>query len=183
MDKTSIKVLGIFIRYTIIILFGLGNLFIFYSVFTPLTFYTFYYLVNIFTNPAIIDNSIIISGKLIQIVPACVAGSAFYLLFILSLSIQEEDQRKRVRILLTALAFMFALNIFRLIVLVPLINSPYFDSIHWFFWHFVSTIFVAGIWICLTYLYKIKSIPVYDDIKYLYSLIKLKKNKVKLKKK
>ena len=67
---------------------------------------------------------------------------------------------------------LFVLNIARILLLASLIASPSFETIHWVFWHIVSTVFVVGTYIATTRIYKIKTIPVYSDFKYLTKLVK-----------
>lgn len=180
MKKQSKKILGLFSRYFIIILIGLGNLYIIYKLLTPLTIHVLNTILSIFTNPTLTDNIIHLNGTLIKIVPACVAGAAFYLLLLLILSTTDIKPEIRIKAILTAFAMFFTLNILRILILIPMINISYFETIHWIFWHFISTIFVVAIWFSVVKIYKIKSIPVYSDLKYLKSLIKpIKKSKRK----
>ena len=46
-------------------------------------------------------------------------------------------------------------------------GENWFKKIHIFFWHFVSSIYVAAVWIFLSYKFKVKSIPIYSDFKFL----------------
>ena len=65
-------------------------------------------------------------------------------------------------------AAIFFMNIARIVILVFVylnFGKNYFDLVHIVFWHVVSTIFVAAVWIALVEWYKIKQIPVYSDIK------------------
>jgi len=167
------KTLNIFLRYIIIILAGLGNLYIFYKIFTPLTLRAVSFLLS---SPTI-QNLIIFNSRTIELIPACIAGSAYYLLLILNLTTPNIKLRQRIKILAISFIALFILNTLRIVILAILANSIYFASLHMIFWYGVSTIFVVGIWICLVKIYKIKSIPVYTDFEYLYRLIT--KNKTK----
>jgi len=161
----------IFLRYLIILLFGLGNLFIFYAILTPLTVYPVYYLLKLFYITGLNNTSIYIgahgffnSSHIVEIIPACVAGSAYYLLFILNMA-TEMNFKKRIYSLIYSFVFLLILNIARIIILVILFvnGSSYFEITHKIFWYSLSVIFVVLIWFSETKLFKIKNIPVYSD--------------------
>jgi len=182
MNKQSKKILGLFTRYAALILLGLGNLYIIYKILTPLTVIVLNITLSIFTSPILTDNVIQFGTTVIQIIPACVAGSAFYLLLILILSTADVKPETRAKAIITALAMFFVLNILRILILIPMAGTSYFETAHWIFWHIISTIFVVVVWISVVKIHKIKSIPVYSDVKYIGSLIKSTK-KTKRKKK
>jgi len=183
MNKQSKRVLGLFVRYFSLLLIGVGNLYIFYKFLTPLTIRSVSSILSIFSRVSTNANYIIFKGTIIHIVPACVAGAAFFLLFLLLFSTAEIKPLKRFYALITSLAILFIFNILRIISLAYLIKTPYFQSVHWIFWHLLSTILVVLIWIFIIKIYKIKDIPVYSDIVYLKGLIKKPKEKTKRKKK
>jgi len=56
--------------------------------------------------------------------------------------------------------------------MLVLMGSRLFETVHLFFWKILSGVVVVIIWIYLTRKYKITSIPVYDDIKYLIKQIR-----------
>lgn len=180
MNKQSKKISGLFARYFAIALVGAGNLYIVYKLLTPLTIHVLNTLLSIFTTTTLSDNIIYLSSAQVEIVPACVAGAAFYLLFFLVLSIADVKPETRIKAILTSFAMFFTLNITRILILIPMIDASYFETAHWIFWHVISTIFVVGVWFSVVRIYKIKSIPIYSDLKYVKSLIKpVKKSKRK----
>ena len=182
MNEQPKKIYGLFARYLAILLIGAGNLYIVYKLLTPLTVHTLNTILSIFTVTALSNNIIYLSQTRIEIVPACVAGAAFYLLFLLLFSTANIKPETRAKAVITAFAIFFALNITRILILIPMINTSYFETIHWIFWHIISTIFVVAVWFSIIKIYKIKSIPIYSDLKYLRSLIKpVKKSKRKKK--
>jgi len=166
------KLTNLFIRYIIILVTGLGNLWLFYTVLTPLTIYMLYLLLSIVTSTTILGNTLMTSFITIELIPACVAGSAFYLLFILNLSTPQIKTKKRINILLFTFASLFVLNILRISILISTSNTIYFNTLHWIFWHILSTIFVFVIWLLTIKIYKIKNIPIYSDAKHLIKLTK-----------
>lgn len=177
MDKQSKKIIGMFARYFALLLIGTNSLYIIYAILTPLTIKVTTAILLIFTTPVLIENFISIPGVTIEIVPACVAGAAFYLLLILTLSVPDVKPIIRTKAILTAFAMLFALNILRILSLIPLIKSIHFASIHWIIWHLASTVLVFAIWFAIIKIYKIKSIPIYSDMRNLIKFIKKPKRK------
>jgi len=182
MDKNSKKITNLFSRYIALVLLGLGNLYLFYLILTPTTIHTVNTILSIFIHTTLINNFIITATNIIEIVPACVAGAAFYLLLFLIFTTADIKPRTRFLATITALISFFILNIIRIVILFFLTNNTYFSTIHWIFWHLISTIFVIAIWLSVIKIYKIKSIPVYSDFKYLKGLIKSGKNSKRSKK-
>lgn len=176
MKKQNKQLLNLVIRYAIILLAGLGNLWVFYKIFTPLTIRTVAFFFSLFTKTSISGNLIITQKVILEIIPACVAGSAYYLLLILVLAAPNIKLPKRIKIILFSFVSLFILNIARIIIITLISNTTYFEITHLIFWYFISTIFVVGIWITAVKLFKIKSIPVYSDVNFLYKLIKPHKN-------
>ena len=179
--KEKFAVLKIFIRYSLILLAGLGNLFLFYAIFTPLTVYGVFYSLKLFAEVFLIGNFIILDTLVIELIPACIAGAAYYLLFILLMATPDLKISKRFIILLFSFAVLLLMNIIRIIFLVLISNSFYFEEIHLLFWQILSTIFIAVIWFACVKIFAIKKIPIYSDILFLSSLIKRKKSKRKKK--
>ena len=69
------------------------------------------------------------------------------------------------------------LNIARIFFLsIAYVNGySWFDFTHKLFWYLGSSIFVVGIWFAEVKLFKIKQIPFYSDLKFLYGHSNLKK--------
>ncbi|MGD9275793.1 MAG: pacearchaeosortase [Candidatus Pacearchaeota archaeon] len=179
MNKKEKEVYGILARYLLIIFAAASNLFIFYYIFTPLTVYHVYFLLQIFLDVKLSGNVISLGHYAIWIIKACIAGSAYYLLFILNLSIPKINLKKRLKMISFSFLVLLAANILRIIILVLLLGSFWFDFTHKLFWNLLSTIFVVGIWFLEVKLFKIKKIPFYDDIKILYKNSFFKKSKRK----
>ena len=178
MEKVSKQISSILIRYTIMVIIALPNLWIFYFVFTPLTIYLVYFLLNLFFHCSLTGNFITLENRfLIELINACIAGSAYYFLFILNLSTPKIKFKKRVKMILLSFASLLIINILRifLLSLVLISGSSWFDITHKFFWYFTSIIFVIGIWFIQVKLFKIKEIPFYSDISFLYEKSNLKK--------
>jgi len=171
--KINKKLFNLASRYLIL----LGLMFtlpIIYKIFTPLTVYSTGGLLKLFYQVSINKDIIkIMPNILIQIVPACVAGSAYLLSLILNLSIPMKI-KKRVHSILFAITLLFVLNVLRIFLLsILLVNKfQFFNFTHKLFWYVLSTIFVIAIWFLTTKLFKIKEIPVYSDIQFLVGNIK-----------
>src|SRR3989338_5867820 len=83
------------------------------------------------------------------------------------LALFYDVQRDGLQLLFLGSAFIFSLNILRIFFLVFIYlkyGENYFDAVHILFWHLISSIFVAFVWIFLVELYTIKSIPLWSDI-------------------
>jgi exosortase/archaeosortase family protein len=184
MDNQSKKVVGIFLRYFFILFLGAGNLYIFYKILTPLTVFSVSRAISLFTKVIVAGNFIYLEDFSVELIRACVAGSAFFLMFILVFSTADIKPKKRAFALLTSLVMLFLFNFLRIIFLIFIYSpsSNYFSAIHWILWNFVSVFFVVGIWFFVVKIYKIDSIPVYSDIKYLLSFSKKRKKSNRSKK-
>jgi len=158
-------------RYLIIFLAATFNLGIFYLVFTPLTVYPIYFVLGLFFDTLLIGNVVIINNEVpIELIKACIAGSAYYLLFILNLSVPKIKLAKRIKILFLAFMALLIFNILRILLLsfIFLEGLPIFVLTHQIFWYFMSTIFVVVIWFAEVKFFKIKKTPFYSDFRFLH---------------
>jgi len=163
-------------RYLTIILASLGNLWIFYFIFAPLTFYPLAFLLGFFYDLSTAGYYITIKGVMFDIARACVAGSAYYLLFMLNLMTRDIRIKKRIIMFLFSSLLFLLLNIARVIILVfvRVNNLWFFEQLHMFFWYFVSTAYVFAVWIIMIKIFRIEAIPFYSDLVYLKELGKIK---------
>lgn len=182
MDKKEAGFL--IMRYVILILLALPNLFIFYAIATPLTVYPVYYILHkVYDAQLLIPDglsfwhgdyanlvvTIFFKGYYAEIIGACVAGAAYYLLLILNLT-TPMSPGKRIK----SLAFMFSsfliLNILRIAIFAKLFfqGYKYFDITHILTWYIGSTLLVVLVWFSNVFLFKIRDIPVYTDMKNLF---------------
>jgi len=140
-----------------------------YKIFLPLTVYSSANILRAFYEVAINNNIIIINFLiLIEIIPACVAASAYLLLLLLNLSV-PMNARKRIYSILISFLLFFILNILRIVFLSMLLvnNFAFFDLTHKLFWYFLSTLFVILIWFFIVKIFSIKEIPIYSDLRLL----------------
>lgn len=144
----------------------------------PLTIYSVYFLLNLFFDVILFSEMILlIEGILpIELIPACIAGYAYYLLLTLNLSTPNMKTKARIQGILFSFGILLILNILRIFILscLAMSNSIYFDVTHQLFWYSVSTFFVVAIWFAEVKIFKIKEIPFYSDIKYLFEKSNLK---------
>ena len=173
--------LNILTRYFLLILVALPGLYIFYFIFTPLTVYPVYFFLGLFFDTILLSKiHILVNNVPIELISACIAGAAYYLLLVLNLSTPKIKLNTRIKAILFSFAAFLVLNILRIFVLSCLAvkNFSYFDITHTLFWYGFSTIIVVAIWFAEVKIFKIKEIPFYSDIKYLAkkSLFKIKKS-------
>jgi len=179
MDKIAKQFTDIIIRYSILILSAFPNFFLFYFVFIPLTIYPVYFLLSLFFESSLMGNIVLVNQIPIEIINACIAGSAYYLLFILNLSIPNIKIKKRIKMIFLAFASLLILNILRIFFLSLMVikDSVWFEITHMFFWYTLSIVFVLGIWFFEVKFFKINQTPFYSDLKFMYKNSNLKKFK------
>lgn len=178
-ESSKNSVTSIISRYLILILVAIPGVWIFYKVFTPLTFYLVYFLTGLLYDVAITSRiSFIVENSVpIELISACIAGSAYYLLFILNLATPNINLKRRIQAILFSLGAFLVLNVLRIFILTILAvtKSSYFDVTHLVFWYGLSTIIVVAIWFVEVGIFKIKEIPFYSDLKFLYKSSILKR--------
>ncbi|MFZ1970896.1 MAG: pacearchaeosortase [Candidatus Nanoarchaeia archaeon] len=173
--KLKFNLYDFIIRYSFLVLVAIPNLWIFYTIFTPLTIYPVYLITKIFFNVSLSSNVILINGHIpIDMINACIAGSAYYLLLVLNISIPKIETKERVKMILFSFLLFLIVNIIRIVILILIYMSSNssFNLIHQLFWYGLSTLFVLLIWFLEIKIFKVKDIPVYSDIKSLIKFIK-----------
>jgi len=134
------------------------------------TLYGVFILTN-FLHPILQGQSIIVNTISYDIIKACVAPLAYWILIILIFLTKEISLKKRVYMLLIGLISLYLINITRIAFLIYIgseISLLLFDKLHLLIWHFISGVSIIIVWIFLIKYFKIKSIPFYDDLHYLY---------------
>ena len=164
---------SLFFRYIILLIVGLPGPYLFYLVFTPLTIYPVFFVLRLFYPSIILENtSLIIGANTINLIPACIAGAAYYLILILNLAMPMKLE-KRARSIIFAFFSFLLLNILRIVIFTALFIGGFelFDLAHKLTWYLGSTILIVAIWFLSVYIYKIKEIPFYTDLKNLSNTI------------
>ncbi len=121
-------------------------------------------------NTFLIDDFLIYNETYVKLIPSCAAASAYFLLLLLVVLTKDIKFLTRIKIFLLGSLAILLFNLLRIMLLILILNNysiSLFNSIHLFFWAIASSILVAFIWIYLTKRYKIRSIPIYSDLKYL----------------
>jgi exosortase/archaeosortase family protein len=171
MEQDTTNFIDIVIRYTFLVLLSISNLYVFYKIFTPITIWAVYYFLKIFFDVSLSSATISFNSSClaIELIPACIAGSAYYLLTILNLSTPNITIKKRIIVLFFAFLSFFVLNVIRIFFLSVLLSnsSAFFDFTHRISWYVISTLMVVIIWFVEVKAFNIQSIPIYSDIKYL----------------
>ena len=139
---------GVIARYILALIIGLGNLYVIYLIFTPLTIYASYYILGNIYSIATADSIFLINDTIIEISSACVAGAAYYLLIALNL-LTPMNIKKRMKLFAISIPLLFIANILRIVVLSAMAvnGTAFFDITHKIIWYGLSTIFVVGIWL------------------------------------
>jgi len=163
------KLIYLFLRYAALILIGIFGIDYIYQIFTPLTAYPVFWILKLFYPVALVGNILSLNSLSIILVPACIAGAAYYLLLILNLSTPMLP-KERIKSLLFTFIFFWILNIIRIVMFAFLFVAgfSYFDLAHKVVWYLGSTFLVSAIWFFNVYLFKIKAIPAYTDIMQIY---------------
>lgn len=170
MERSAVVSLSL--RYGILLALGLANLLLgenslFYTIFTPLTINPVFHIFQLLYEDATLfsTHTIFIKGYYATIIPACVAGSAYYLLLILNLT-TPMARPKRLWCLAYTFILFLVLNILRIVMFGALLTKgyPYFDITHLATWYFGSTVLVAGIWFSALYVLRIPGAPVFTDL-------------------
>jgi exosortase/archaeosortase family protein len=174
MKKGREFIYSIFARYFILVITALPNFWIFYFIFTPLTIYPVFFIIDLFFNASISGSIISIGPSPIQIINACIAGSAYYLLLIFNLSVPNIKFYKRIKMICFAFLSFLAVNIVRIVLLsvIFVLKPDIFDISHKLSWYIGSIILVVAIWFIEVKRFKIKGIPFYSDIKSISKHIK-----------
>ena len=172
--KNNLK--SIIIRYLILVLAALPGLGLFYIIFSPLTVYPVFGLLKLFFNASFcnicsVPNTILINQFTIELIGSCIAGSAYYFLLILNLATPSIKLKQRLQMLFGGFLVFLIMNILRIFFmsLMYMNGSVLFDFAHKFIWYIGTTIFILLIWFVEVRIFKIKEIPFYTDVRFLYS--------------
>ena len=176
------EVREILFRYLVGMAVAILVLFIplFYFIFRPPTIWPTIWILNIFYDLVSTNLSSITIGNItIKFIDACIAGSAYSLLFILNILTFGLTLKKRIFIFIFDAFLLLILNILRLLILIVLLISKptIFDITHNIFWYGINTIYVIFIWVLTISIFKIRSIPFVSDVKFILDRTKRRKEK------
>ncbi len=161
------QTLLLLVRYIILALIPLGGMALLYAIFTPLTLYPVYWIIQaIYADTVMLGTTTLyFQGQYATIVAACVAGAAYYLLLILNLT-TPMTWRVRWKSLLVIIGAFLALNIIRIVIFARMLanGANYFDIAHQLTWYFGSTVLIILVWFGTILLFNIRTIPIYSDV-------------------
>lgn len=162
------EALSVFLRYILLVIAPLGGLWFFYTIFRPLTVFPSYLFLKLVDSSTELFymTTIFFRGEYIELIGACIAGAAYYLLLILNMTTRMPLKKRLLNLVFLWCVFLIA-NILRILVFVFLayFEFTYFDLAHSFVWYVGSTVFVVLVWFVSVKIFRIDSIPVYDDFK------------------
>ncbi len=171
MKRTKPPFYSILIRYLILLILAF-SLPIFYKILTPLTLLSTSNILGIFYNISTTQDIIVINSQtFIQLIPACIAGSAYLLLIILNLTIPLSPKKRAYSLIFSILTF-YLINILRITLLSVWYHEGlrFFNITHTLTWYIGSTLLILMIWFITIKLFSIKEIPVYTDFKNLINV-------------
>ena len=162
--KINRKIGFLILRYILAIVLALC-LPLFYIILKPITIYPIFFITQILYNSSLQGIILTINSHSIEFVNACIAGSAYLLLFLLNL-VTPMNYKKRIYVFLFDFFLFLLFNLARILILIILLmnNVVAFDITHKITWYGISTLFVVLIWFLNIKIFKIKKIPVYSDI-------------------
>ena len=141
----------------------------------PLTLNTSYFLLKFLNYKIFLFTPYLITlNNYIRFSPACAAISAYFLLLLLIIFTKDIKLLIRIKIFFLGSLIIFLVNLIRILTLVFILEKfgfNTFQQVHDIFWILFGSILVAFTWIYLTKHYKITSIPLYSDLKYLLKQI------------
>lgn len=159
------KIAWLLVRYFLAVFFTM-NLSLFYLLFRPPTIFLFSSILSFFYRVSVTGNYIFFNSFSLEIIDACIAGSAYLLLLLLNLLTPKISFLKRIFLFLFCSFLFLCVNVLRLLMSVLVLKKgvALFKATHWVFW-FLSIVFVAGIWFFCVKLFKIEEIPFYSDFR------------------
>lgn len=174
--KAKLKFSSIIARYSLLLLFAVLGVGIFYFIFKPLTLHLSYLLFEISFKPYILNDAIYFYNSNIsfEVIGACVAGSAYLLFLILNLSTPDIKIKKRISLLFISFLAFLIINALRIFFIGSLFlnSAPFAEAVHKFLWYFGSVFMVILIWFVEVKAFNIKEIPFYSDLKFVFNYVK-----------
>ena len=150
------------------------------KIFYSFTIYLPYILMKLVNYQVFIARPYLItSSNYIRFSEACAAVSAYFLLLLLIVLTKDIKLKTRIKIFLLGSVIILSVNLVRIVVLIAVLETQGFDAFqqtHDILWIIFGSLLVALTWIFLINHYKVKSIPIYSDLKYLLEQIKIFKH-------
>lgn len=174
--KANKFLLFLSVRYLILLLLAVVGTYLIGIIFTIPTLYASAGMLNLFYHHSVFitsANSFALLGEPINLIPACIGISAYLFLLLLNLS-SPMGLKTRIKSFVFIIGSFFVINVVRIALFSSLAVSgwAYFDVAHKSIWYLGSTFLLLIIWFVNVYLFNIKSIPLYTDIKTLIKHIR-----------
>lgn len=141
------------------------------KIFYTLTIYFPYLVMKLINYQAfLVQPYIITADSYIRFSQACAAISAYFLLLLLIILTKDIKLITRIKMFLLGSIIILAVNLARILILIAVLETKGFNAFqqtHDIIWIIFGSLLVALAWIFLIQHYRIKSIPIYSDLKYL----------------
>ena len=142
---------------------------VFYHIFKYPTIFGSYLLLKILNiNFVLTGSTIIINDHYLILSRPCIGDYAYLLLYMLIILTADLGIARRICLFVVGSLMILFVNILRIGLLCYLLfhfGFESFQAVHMLFWDLLSSVIVVGIWFLLVWLFKIKAIPIYTDIK------------------
>lgn len=167
MDKKELR--DLLLRYLVILCVGFA-LPLFSRILTPLTVYPVMAVLSLWGEVVKIGSQTVLYGSsalAVEIIDACVATSAYYLLFLLLFATKGGSWKRRLQAFGVAGVMFWAINVLRIagLVLIAEKNLSWFFTAHYILWWGVSILVIVGLWIYVTGIYRLYGIPFVQDVR------------------
>ncbi|MDO8556104.1 MAG: pacearchaeosortase [Nanoarchaeota archaeon] len=159
-------------RYVLAIIVAAASAW-FFVVIGPLTLWLSSVFIKMFYPVTLLSDGFVFKNIVLQFIPACAAIPAYILLGLLVLTTRNLLWGDRWLLWLMGSFLILLINVFRILLLTIILftgGKNWFDAVHIFFWHVVASFMVVVIWWWLIKKFKIKSIPLVDDVRFLRKL-------------
>ena len=150
---------------------------IFSPVITVITTRTSFGLLRLFTDATMKDSTITLGATTVNIISACAALSAYLLLALLILLTNGISLRKGILLFCYGSLLIFIANILRIELLIYILHNygtNYFETLHLIIWKIVASVYVAFVWVFLTWRFQITAMPIVSDIQQVMRSVKKK---------
>lgn len=162
------------LRYGLLLALGLSALAPLYWLITPFTVYAVAGVLGLFgTTTILAETTIVFQGAYIALIPACIAGAAYYLLLICAFTL-PLSWAQRFKLIGISWGLFFIGNILRILLATYFItsNQTLFDLTHALFWYAGSMLLVIACWFVTAFYYKVEEIPILTDIQQLLKAVR-----------
>jgi len=137
----------------------------------PLTAYVSYAFLFLFFGASIYGTIVSFGSFSVEFVEACAALGAYILMGMLVLLTKDIGFKRGLKVFVIGSLLILIANVLRILLMAFVLKNfsvNLFATLHYFIWNFVSGVYVALVWVGLVYKFKVKNIPIYSDLKFLW---------------